>query len=75
MESGMMADGPKHVLYFVSPHGSLGDLETLVDSAEFISGDLASAFAHITENELGATHDVFKVSTVTNLLSIWNGDE
>jgi hypothetical protein len=54
---------------------SLGDLETLVDSAEFISGDHASAFAHITENELGATHEVFKVSTVTNLLSIWTGDE
>lgn len=65
----------ENALYFVSPHGSLGDLETLVDSAEFISGDPVSAFAHIAENELGATHEVFKVSTVTNLLSIWPGDE
>lgn len=71
----MMVDNPKHVLYFVSPHGSLENLETLVDSAEFISGNPASAFAHITENELGATHEVFKVSTVSNLLSIWTGDE
>ena len=65
----------ENALYFVSPHGSLENLETLVDSAEFISGNPASAFAHITENELGATHEVFKVSTVTNLLSIWTGDE
>lgn len=77
-----MADGvenadkkpAENALYFVSPHGSLGNLETLVDSAEFISGDPASAFAYIAENELGATHDVFKVSTVTNLLSIWTGE-
>lgn len=51
-----------NVLYFVGV-----DLEDAVSYAEFVSNDAAMAFGYIQNHKLGATHNVFRVTTTANL--------
>lgn len=66
-----MATGTENVVYFVS---AAPDFEDPVDSAEFVSEKPEPAFSYIEDNQLESTHQVFQITSTSNLLSIWTGE-
>lgn len=68
-----MPEPVQHVLYFVSA-GALSEDEDPLDSAEFVSENSKAAFAYIETNKLESTHQVFTITSTSNLLTIWTGE-
>lgn len=66
-----MPEPVQHVVYFVSS-GALS--EDPLDSAEFVSENSEAAFAYIKTNKLEPTHQVFTITSTSNLLTIWTGE-